>query len=327
MIRPLVSIVITNHNYGAFLRHAVDSALAQGHPRVQVIAVDDGSQDESRAILRSYGARITTLEVDHLGQSGALNAGIERAAGDIVCPLDADDAFLPNKARVVARELEADLAGGDSVLLCNPMQPIDARGSRLAGRDPADLPLNLEGNLYEFARRHRYLPFAGAPMSGLALTRRLVDDLFPLRTTTGVLHGADDLIVRGASLIGSVRWIEEELTLYRHHGPNAFGRGRGRSHAFHVNQDAFLNERLALAGREPLIDFFSSEYARPFYLQEHRRRDMAALAWQVLRRDPGRESAAFALRTMLTAIWFGAAPRSERERARSARQQRAEAEG
>ena len=46
--RPLVSIVITNYNYGRYLRAAIDSALAQTYPHVEVIVVDDGSTDDSR---------------------------------------------------------------------------------------------------------------------------------------------------------------------------------------------------------------------------------------------------------------------------------------
>jgi glycosyltransferase involved in cell wall biosynthesis len=318
----LVSIVVTNHNYGRFLDAALGSALRQTHPAVEVIVVDDASEDESRAILAAYADRIVCVYLDHAGQAAALNAGVARARGEVILLLDADDVFVDTKAATAVAEVRRRNGNSLPTLLCHPMIPIDGDGHRLPGREPAERPDGLEGNLFDFARRHRYLPFAGAPTSALILSRRLADAVFPLRTAAGVTHGADDLIVRAASLVGEVRWLGDELTLYRRHGPNAFGRGRARSYEFHVNQDAFLNECLMAAGREPVIDFFASEYARPFYLQEGDRRAMATLAWKVFRGDPGPASLVFAARTGLMAALPRAAPRAELARAYSARLQR-----
>jgi glycosyltransferase involved in cell wall biosynthesis len=59
--RPLVSIIITNYNYGRYLRAAIDSALAQTYPQVEVIVVDDGSTDGSREIIEAYGKRVIPI--------------------------------------------------------------------------------------------------------------------------------------------------------------------------------------------------------------------------------------------------------------------------
>ena len=94
---PLVSILINNYNYGRFLGAAIDSALEQAYPKVEVIVVDDGSTDGSREIIASYGERIIAVLKGNGGQGSAFNAGVAASRGDILCFLDADDFFYPDK--------------------------------------------------------------------------------------------------------------------------------------------------------------------------------------------------------------------------------------
>lgn len=95
--KPLVSIIINNYNYGYFLHEAIDSALNQTYSQIEVIVVDDGSTDNSRDIVASYGNRIIPVLKENGGQASAFNAGFAASRGDIICILDSDDIFLPNK--------------------------------------------------------------------------------------------------------------------------------------------------------------------------------------------------------------------------------------
>ncbi len=99
---PLVSIVINNHNYGRFIHDAIDSALHQLYPTIEVIVVDDGSTDDSRDVIASYGNRIVAVLKECGGQASALNAGFALSHGDIVIFLDADDVLLPRTVERVA---------------------------------------------------------------------------------------------------------------------------------------------------------------------------------------------------------------------------------
>ena len=87
----LISIVITNRDYAAYLPAALDSALGQRGARVEVVVVDDGSSDGSREIIERHGERVRALWLDGRGQKAAFNAGFEAAGGDVVMFLDADD--------------------------------------------------------------------------------------------------------------------------------------------------------------------------------------------------------------------------------------------
>ncbi|MBD2205068.1 glycosyltransferase [Calothrix sp. FACHB-1219] len=98
---PLVSIVISNYNYGRFIKEAIDSALKQTYPNIEVVVVDDGSTDNSREIIASYGDRIVPLLKENGGQCSCFNAGFEASCGEIICFLDADDIYLPEKVAEV----------------------------------------------------------------------------------------------------------------------------------------------------------------------------------------------------------------------------------
>jgi glycosyltransferase involved in cell wall biosynthesis len=103
--QPLVSILINNYNYGHFLADAIDSALAQTYPHVEVIVVDDGSTDHSRAVIANYGDKIISVLKANGGQASAFNAGFAAAQGEIICFLDADDICLPTKVAEVVNAI------------------------------------------------------------------------------------------------------------------------------------------------------------------------------------------------------------------------------
>src|SRR5437868_11083365 len=105
---PLVSIVIPAYNAAATIRRAVDSALAQTYHPIEVIVIDDCSQDATSEIMSTYAderIRFLRLPYNH-GAGGALNPGIAIAKGEYIAFLDADDEWLPEKLAIQIPVLE-----------------------------------------------------------------------------------------------------------------------------------------------------------------------------------------------------------------------------
>jgi len=95
--KPLVSVIIPTYNRGWILKEAIDSVLAQDYKGYELIVVDDGSTDNTREILDTYGQNIIVLRQTNKGVSAARNRGIAEAGGQLVAFLDSDDLWLPRK--------------------------------------------------------------------------------------------------------------------------------------------------------------------------------------------------------------------------------------
>jgi hypothetical protein len=102
--RPLVSVVVPVYNGARFLAAAIESALAQDYRPVEVIVVDDGSDDGSAAIARSFEG-VRYVYQNNQGPAAARNAGIREARGEFIAFLDTDDLMLPNKIGAQANYL------------------------------------------------------------------------------------------------------------------------------------------------------------------------------------------------------------------------------
>ena len=96
---PLVSIVIPAYNASNYLAEAIDSALAQTYPNVEIIVVNDGSKDDgaTERIALSYGDKIRYFSKENGGSSSALNMGIANMTGEWFSWLSHDDLYLPGK--------------------------------------------------------------------------------------------------------------------------------------------------------------------------------------------------------------------------------------
>ena len=114
---PSVSVVIPSYNCAGYLARALDSVLSQDYPaeRVEVVVVDDGSRDDSPAIVRAYAERnprVHLLQQANAGPAAARNRAIGASHGELVAFLDADDRWLPGKLTAQVALYSADPALG-----------------------------------------------------------------------------------------------------------------------------------------------------------------------------------------------------------------------
>ena len=118
-LSPLVSILIPCSNAAPWLAATLDSALAQTHPRTEIIVVDDGSSDHSLAIARTFaphGVRVGTQP--NAGASAARNHALRLSRGDYIQFLDADDLLTPDKIAAQLTALRTPPAHADSIATC-----------------------------------------------------------------------------------------------------------------------------------------------------------------------------------------------------------------
>ena len=208
-----VSIVIDNYNYERFIAAAIESSLEQTYADTEIIIVDDGSTDGSRAIIDSYGNRFARkIFKENGGQGSAFNAGFAASTGDVLIYLDADDLLLPDAAATIA-----DHADDSFAKLTWQMQIVGSDGKPTGNLEPAEPPEagDMVGRL---ARRGPYC-FRIAPTSGNAWSRRYLERVMPLPEKS-YRRGPDDYLLMLSPLYGATVRINRPISCYRRHADN-----------------------------------------------------------------------------------------------------------
>lgn len=104
--QPRISIVTPSYNQGQFIEETIRSVLLQGYPNLEYIIIDGGSTDNTIDIIRKYEPWITSwISEPDRGQSHAINKGLQRATGEWVAWLNADDIYMPGAIFTVAKTI------------------------------------------------------------------------------------------------------------------------------------------------------------------------------------------------------------------------------
>jgi len=126
----LISVLLPVRNGEAYLREALESVLAQTHRELELLVVDDGSDDATHAILSSYeDPRLRVIRQEPQGLVPALRRGLADVRGEVLARMDADDVSLPHR---LERQLEALAADERLALVGCAVETIDD-GGRVTG--------------------------------------------------------------------------------------------------------------------------------------------------------------------------------------------------
>lgn len=214
--RPKVSVLITNYNYEEFLPRSIESALAQSWRPIEVIVSDDGSEDRSCEVVKSYtdrGLPVVLVRGKHLGMAGCLNAAFAASSGEIICLLDADDHFFPGKLEAIVSAFRSNPNSGFCI---HRTQRMDQSG-RSGGVFPLLQKLP-SGDCTISTIQNSGVLMGLPPTSALSLRREVADLIFPIpEYYTGY---AEQMIHRIAPLVTSVCSIDGAFSSWTQHRRN-----------------------------------------------------------------------------------------------------------
>lgn len=206
-----VTAAITTYNRAAFLPRTLESVFAQSRPADEVLVVDDGSTDDTAAVLADYGGRIRVVRQENGGRSAARNTAVLEARGDLISFLDSDDRWLPDKLARQAPVFEQQPRVG---LVHGHVDLID--------KDDRVLPEETERHHRLFSAAHRN----GATYAGYAFDCRCFSSALTARVEAlrgiglydpSLLLDDYDVYLRMA-LEWEITFLEgPAVALYRHH--------------------------------------------------------------------------------------------------------------
>jgi glycosyltransferase involved in cell wall biosynthesis len=193
--------------------------LTQTYDNFELIICDDGSTDGSAELLRAYAdkdRRITIIIKENGGIASALNAAFAASRGEIICILDSDDFFTPNKLGRVLQAFQSDINPG---FVVHKIAIVDTSGRQLA-TFPTFSRLergDISTKVHRRGGRWRFMP-----ASALCLRRDLAEIIFPIPEPL-FRTGADAYIYNLAPFLATIESVNEVLSCYRLHGSNTTG--------------------------------------------------------------------------------------------------------
>jgi glycosyltransferase involved in cell wall biosynthesis len=274
---PLVSILVSNYNYGRYIGESIQSALDQTYLNIELIVCDDGSTDDSVSVIEEYlrkDPRVRLIRKGNGGQGSGFNAAFAASRGEIIALLDSDDRFLPHKIERIVADFQSHPEAGFGVHRVIRM----SADLRRQGVWPMTAPLPCGWYGTRLLHDGGILPYM-PPTCGLSLHRDVAERIFPLPLEAPLVSCPDQLITRLAPLLTNVTCEDEALSEYRLHGDNNYEADRVTAASFRRSLDycgalwtaqkRFLesrDERLAEAFQplslHPYIPYISYVHAR-----------------------------------------------------------------
>jgi glycosyltransferase involved in cell wall biosynthesis len=223
--KPLVSILINNYNYGRFISEAIESALAQTYEHIEIVVVDDGSTDDSLEVIARYAHRVRLVAKENGGQASAFNAGFAASMGEVICFLDSDDLFEPEKVNRIVEILDRQPQAGWCFNRLRMFGEGVETSTRIQVRNRFG---ELDGRKATASGKPPFLPTA---TSGMSFRRDTLARILPM---SELIRITSDNYMKFVALSLTKGWMDsQELSLQRIHADNAYtNRQAGKRRVF-----------------------------------------------------------------------------------------------
>lgn len=272
---PLVSIITPTFNQAEFLRETIESVLRQDYPHIEHLVIDDGSTDDTRSVLASFGSRVRWWSRPNRGQTLTINEGFAACRGEVVTWLNSDDTLVPGAVSwavsALARHAEAGVVFGDTMFTRSDGSPLNRSTAQ---------PFDYETFVVEC---HNPIPQCSS------FVRRCV------LAETGPLDPAFyyfmdwDLWLR-AGLRRPIVYEPALLSTYRLHPQSKTVAQARRSAAEleYMYRKYFKTEQVPPAIRRQEGEAFANMYftSAGYYIRGADRRSARRMAWRAVRSDP-----------------------------------------
>jgi glycosyltransferase involved in cell wall biosynthesis len=242
--------LITNYNYSSFIEECIESALSQSHPFDLILVVDDGSTDDSKALIESIFSRnpsVVLIAKENGGQLSGFNAAVNLIRNDDrVFFLDADDVYPPDYLELILGNLAlhpAEFTYCKDYLFISSRSPLTtAKASgEIAEIVPATSALSRAASCW-----------FGGPTSSITVSGSLFHKIFPYPFESDWRSRADDVIVYASSIISAHKLYLPSLNIgYRTHPNNGY---LNRT----IGADEIKRRQAAL---NQLFDWYGSRYS------------------------------------------------------------------
>jgi len=215
----MVTIVINNYNYSAFILECINSVLAQTYKDMEVIIIDDGSTDNSIELLEKNYSNIENLKIvkkQNAGQLSTFNEAAHHATGEIIFFLDADDLYKPN---YIEKIVEIYKRNKDIDFVYSAIERFYPEGKKeVIQKYSEDKYIGFSVVSALYARE-----WVGSVTSAVSMKTSLFKKIVPIPFENEWITRADDCLIWGSSILGAKKYYcSKPLVAYRIHNSNNY---------------------------------------------------------------------------------------------------------
>jgi glycosyltransferase involved in cell wall biosynthesis len=212
---PLVTVITPTFNRTSYLEETIESVLSQGYPALDYIVIDDGSTDDTQALLSKYAGRIRSFHHPNQGEVNAINRGLALATGEILGIVSSDDPLLPGAIWQCVTALQED---SDAVVVYSDWRVIGP-----ASESVQDVALP------DYDIQNMLRVFQTAITSGAFFRRSLLEAIGPRDSSLRYAHDLDFWL--RAALYGDFVHVRQVLTTHREHPGCQYHSAQGKRYA------------------------------------------------------------------------------------------------